>query len=243
MSSILLSILLCPSYLFSQQSVKGIIVAAAADLAPAQAQLAEAFQKASGERASFNLASSGMLARQIELGAPYDVYLSANEELVRSLANSGHIRADSVQVYALGRIALWSRSGAIRSLDDLRKPRLRHVAIANPSHAPYGVAAQQALENQGLLRGLKPRLVYGENVRQAFEYAASGDADATVTAWTLVFDKGGILLPESWHAPIRQACGVVGTSRHQEMARRFVQFLLSSEGQQILRRYGLFPPR
>jgi molybdate transport system substrate-binding protein len=184
-----------------------------------------------------------MLARQIQQGAPYDVYLSANEGFVRDLVRSGHVVADSVRFYAYGRIALWSKRRAIQSLSELLDNRVLHVAIANPTHAPYGMAAREALKNQLIWDKLKPKLVYGENVRQAFEYAHSGNADAVITAWTLVFDRGGILLPGKWHRPIRQAGGVVKASRQQQAARRFLTFLAGSEGGKLLRKGGLFVPR
>lgn len=184
-----------------------------------------------------------MLARQIEHGAPYDLYLSANERFVNDLAASGRLLPDSVKVYALGRLGLWSKSGKIKSLDDLKGSDVRHVAIANPVHAPYGAAAKQALESSGLWTVLQPRLVYGENVRQALEMAQSGNADAVVTAWSLVWDRAAAQLPETLHAPIRQAGGVVAASAHRAQARKFLLFLTSPEGRRILEAHGLIPPR
>jgi len=93
-----------------------------------------------------------------------------------------------------------------------------------------------------LWEALKPKLVYGENVRQAFEYAAGGNAEATITAWSLLHDKGGVLLPADWHQPIRQAGGVIAAGRHKDVSRRFLDFLGSSEGKKLLLKYGLFPP-
>jgi len=215
-----------------------LLVAAAADLTPLEQPLA----RATGLRVRFVLGASGMLARQIEYGAPYDVFLSANERFVRDLTSSGHLLPDSVTVYAEGRLGLWSKSGAFKSLAELKDPRVKHIAMANPVHAPYGAAAKQALERQGLWQELQPRIVYGENVRQALELAESGNADAVITAWSLVKDKSAILLPASLHAPIRQAGGIVAASGHPAEARRFLAFLTSPEGRKLLEAHGLFPP-
>lgn len=183
-----------------------------------------------------------MLARQIQQGAPYDVYLSANQAFVDELVHSGHIEPSSVVVYAEGRLGLWSRDGSIRTLRDLVKPGVLHVSIANPTHAPYGLAARELLKAQGLWESVQGKLVYGENVRQAYEYAASGNADATITSWTLLHGKGGVLLPADWHPPIRQAGGIVVASHKQRTAKRFLDFLSSEEGRRLLLEGGLFPP-
>ena len=176
----------------------------------------------------FTFGPSGGLAHQIANGAPYDVFLSADEARVKDL--------DSVVVYAEGRIALWSKTGAIQKLDDLH--RVRHIAIANPSHAPYGVAAKQALEKSGLWNRLQSKIVYGESVRNALEYAQSGNAEVAITAWSLVVHRGGVLLPATLHSPIRQAGGVVRSSKNKEAARAFLRFLLTPETQRLLQSNG-----
>jgi len=228
--------------LSAAQQPPTLLVAAAADLAPIQDDLRLSFYKVSGERVTFVLASSGMLVQQIRQGAPYDVYLSANESFVQDAVRTGHVIADSVRVYAHGRLGLWSKDGKCRALKDLVDSSVRHIAIANPAHAPYGMAAREALKNQGLLDLLSEKLVLGENVRQAFQLGESRNADAVVTAWTLLFDKGGVLLPESWHNPIRQAGGVVAASPRRRPAEAFLNFLASPAGRDLLQRKGLFPP-
>ena len=216
-----------------------LLVAAAADLAELEGPLSEGYEKATGERIRFTTGASGMLARQVENGAPYDVFLSANERFVKELVKAGRILPESAQVYATGRLGLWSRSGEIRDLKALTGGGVRRVAIATPAHAPYGAAARQALERSGLWRQLEGKLVYGENVRQAFEYAESGNADAVITSWTLLSGKGGILLSAGLHDPIRQAGGAIRGNGREAAARRFLEFLVSLEGQRILRAHGL----
>lgn len=218
-----------------------LLVGAAADLAPLQEPLTSAFERATGIRVRFVVASSGMLSRQIEQGAPYDVLLSANQRYVTDLALAGRVVRGSVRTYALGRIALWSKEGRVRSLTELRNPRILHVAIPNPNHAPYGVAAREALEGQGLWKQVEPRIVYGENVLQAFQYAQSGNAEVAITAWSLVFSQGGILLPENLHSPILQSGAMVASTRQAAAARRFLDFLTGHEGRKLLQSNGLFP--
>lgn len=219
-----------------------LLVAAAADLAELEPLLAGAYEKSTGEKIRFTTGASGMLARQVENGAPYDVFLSANERFVEELVKAGRIAPDSVRVYATGRLGLWSPSGRIRDLNDLNAGWVKRVSIANPSHAPYGAAARQLLERAGLWRRLEGKLVFGENVRQAFEFAASGNADAVITSWSLLYRRGALLLPAGTYSPIRQAGGVITGSGRETEARRFLQFLVSKEGQALLTSHGLGAP-
>ena len=217
-------------------------VAAAADLAPLQQSLSAEFRKSTGIRIAFVTGSSGILARQIENGAPYDVYLSANEALVQDLARKGKVAPESVRTYATGRLGLWSARGDVKSLGDLADPSVRYIALPNPAHAPYGQAAKEALASLKLWDRVSAKIVYGENVRQSFEYAQSKNADAVITAWTIVKDRGGIAIDPSLHAPVRQAGGVVAGSTRKKDAQRFLDFLAGQAGQKILRDAGLGAP-
>jgi molybdate transport system substrate-binding protein len=214
-----------------------LIVAAASDLAPLTGALEKGF---TGAHVRFTLASSGSLAHQIENGAPFDVFLSANDQYVKDLAASGHVDPATVFVYATGKLALWSRDGSVKSVEDLTKPQVKHVAIPNPEHAPYGVAARQALQNRKLWDQIQPKIVYGENVSQALQFAESGNADAVITSWTLLKGRG-ILLPDEWHQPIRQAGAVVKSTAQPSLARDFLKFLAGPEGKKILDSAGLTP--
>lgn len=187
----------------------------------------------------FVLGSSGLLARQIAQGAPYDVFLSANEKFVRDLAEAGRLAPGTVRVYALGRLGLWSGGGGIRRLGDLRQAGVLHIAIPNPTHAPYGLAAVEALKNEGIWKDVEGKAAYGENVRQALQFAESGNADAVLTAWSLLKGRpGAVLIPDDRHAPIRQGCGVVAGTAHGAEARRFLEFLGGREARGILESYG-----
>jgi molybdate transport system substrate-binding protein len=221
-----------------------LLVAAASDLAPAEQALTETFQKEIGGSVRFVMGSSGQLAAQIRNGAPYDLFLSANLQYVRELEGTGHIVQGSGAVYATGRLGLWSRDGRITTLEALASDTVVHVAIANPGHAPYGVAAKQLLQGVGLWSRIEPKVVLAENVRQAYQFAERGNADAAILAWTLVHDKGGVRLPDSRHDPILQAGGVVSRSARKAESEKLLKWLRSGAGRQILGRYGLFlPPR
>lgn len=217
--------------LSSSAHAADLIIAAASDLAP----LAPKLERAYKEKIRFTLASSGSLKQQIENGAPYDVFLSANEKYVQDLGGL----VTGVTVYATGRIALWSPNGSVTSLADLKKNTVIHLAIPNPQHAPYGVAAKEALVSQGIWKDVEPKIVYGENVRQAFQFAESGNVDAVITSWTLLIGKG-ILLPAEWHSPIRQTAAILKSTKEPEAARRFLKFLISPEAQKILKDGGLW---
>lgn len=224
-------------------SSQELLIGAASDLSPMETALRQSFGAQSGIKLQFSFGSSGMLARQVRAGAPYDVYLSANEQFVRDLAKDGLLLEDSIRSYATGRLGLWSASGRVRSVKKLAGSDVLHIAIPNPQHAPYGVAAEQFLRRGGVWEQVRPKLLLAENVRQAFEYARTGNADAVLTSWTLLFDKGAILLPASGHAPIRQAGGVVRGAKNERAGLAFLEYLMGVEGQKLLLRFGLFPPQ
>jgi molybdate transport system substrate-binding protein len=211
-----------------------ITIAAAADLSPLESALKQAY----GGDLRFSFASSGSLLRQIENGAPFDVFLSASEQYIQEGIGKGFLTGPS-RVYAKGRIALFSRSGTFKTLEQLRDPKVLHIAIANPAYAPYGLAAKQALEKTGLWKTVESRIVYGENIRQTLQYAESGNADVAIVSWSLVHDRGGILLPENLHAPVRQAGAVVKSSTKATEAKRFLDFLTGEIGRAVLKEHGL----
>ena len=220
------------------QPQKELLIAAASDLIAVQGPLTQAWTALSDHRLKFTFGASGMLAQQVAAGAPYDLVLSADEARVKDLAASGALLRDSVVEYARGRLGLWSRGGRYTGLGELIAPSVLHIAIANPTHAPYGVAAKRAVEKSGLSDKLSAKIVYGETVRQALEYAESGNAEAAIVAWSLVSDKGGFLLPAQLHNPIRQFAGIVKTSKNEVAARYFLRFLVSSEGKKLFESHG-----
>ncbi|MCS7207218.1 MAG: molybdate ABC transporter substrate-binding protein [Dehalococcoidia bacterium] len=224
-----------------------LTVAAAADLTFAFREMGQRFQEQTGIPVTFTFGSSGQLAHQIEYGAPVDVFASADMALVEDLVRKGLAYADTLALYARGRIGVWARPDSpleLGGLEDLARPEIRRIAIANPQHAPYGVAARQALQSVGLWDALRPKLVLGENVRQALQYAETGNADVAIVALALAVRTPGkwYLIPEEVHAPIEQGIVVVKGTRQEAQARRFVQFVLGAEGRAILQRYGFVVP-
>jgi len=230
-----------------------LTVAAAASLQPLMRELGPAFRARERGEVTFVIGASGNLAQQLEHGAPYDLFLSADEGWVEGLAAKGVLDPATVRPYARGRLALVfatsvtppkgmevAGTGELAMLDTVA---VRNIALANPAHAPYGKAAREALQAAGLWEWVRPKLVYGENVRQALTFVQTGNADAGLVAESIV--RGGPLrwLPvaEALHAPLRQALGIRRGSIRRARAGRFVAFMQSPEGRAALRRYGLVP--
>lgn len=224
-------------------SATSLTVAAASDMAAAERDLSDSFHKAyPADTVRFAFAASGALAQQIANGAQYDAFLSANESFVDQLSATRKILPETVHVYALGQLGILWRDDKPHKISDLAGNWVRLVAIANPRIAPYGLAARQALETQGLWDTVRPKIVFGENVRQALQIFDSGNADVVMTAYSLMTTRpGASVIPQDWHKPIRQKAGVVAASRNAEDARKFLAFLHSPEGAQILTRHGLKP--
>jgi molybdate transport system substrate-binding protein len=215
-----------------------LLVAAASDLSPLRDQLTSAIAQSTGIPVRFTFAGSGILARQIENGAPYDLYLSANQQFVRQLDERGKLLRGASAVYAVGHLGLWSKSGKVRKIADIQGT----IALPNPVHAPYGAAAVEMLKRLGEWPRLQAKVVYGENVVQAFQFVQSGNADACITSWSLGRDQGAILLPATDYPPIRQTGAVVASSKRKEEARRVLEFFLSPAGKKILTAGGLGTP-
>jgi molybdate transport system substrate-binding protein len=224
-------------------SAASLTVAAAADMASAEQELTSSFHSTfPAESVRFAFGASGALAQQIANGAQYDVFLSADEGFVDQLAASRKILPETVYVYALGQLGILWKDNKSHNFNGLAEHWVRLVAVANPRLAPYGRAAQQALETEGLWDTLRPKIVLGENVRQALQIFDSGNADVVLTAYSLMINRpGATVVPDSWHKPIRQKAGVVAASHEQELARKFLAFLHSPAGARVLSRHGLKP--
>jgi len=225
-----------------------LAVAAASDLQAVMPRLAPRFERESGIAISVSLGSSGNFFAQIQNGAPFDVFLSADIDYPQRLIAGGRADADSLTEYATGRLVLWARKDAAvdvrRGLDVLRDARVRRIAIANPAHAPYGRAAVAALTRAGLYEAVRSRLVLGENIAQAAQFAASGNADAGLIALSIALTPAlmasgtYIEVPADTYAPIQQAAIVVATSRRKDAARRFLRFLEQPDTIELLRASG-----
>jgi molybdate transport system substrate-binding protein len=228
-------------------------IAAASDLKFALDEIARDWSRGTGRAVRLTYGSSGNFRRQIAEGAPFELFLSADEAYVHALAREGRLE-DEGTLYAVGRLVLFAPPGSPvdpgRGLAGLaeaaRAGRVARVAIANPAHAPYGRAARQALESAGAWKPLEGRLVLGENVSQAAQFAVSGDATAGLFAYSLTFSpavasRGRFaLVPESAHAPLRQRMALVKGAG--EEARAFYRHLQGPAARAIFARYGFAPP-
>lgn len=223
-------------------------VAAAADLSVAFEDLGRRFAQQTGRRVVFTFGSTGMLARQVRAGAPFDVFAAASvaylDEVVAAGACDGATRA----LYARGRVALWSRRGGVTppaSLADLAHPRFRRLALANPAHAPYGQAAREALTRAGVWGAVENRVVLGENVRQTLQYAQTGNVDAALVALSLVVhdrENPWIVVDDTLHRPIEQALAVCLRGANREGGAAFARFVHDHEGRAVMRRHGFLLP-
>ncbi|MEO6419474.1 MAG: molybdate ABC transporter substrate-binding protein [Polyangiaceae bacterium] len=226
-------------------------VAAAADLAFAFKDLGDAFEKKTGQKVTFSFGSTGLLAKQIKEGAPFDVFAAANVSFADEVVASGACLQGSSELYARGRIVLWARdnTNAPMSLADLKDPRFAKIAIANPGHAPYGRAAKEALTKAGVWDSVAPRLVFGENVQQTLQFAQSGNAEVAIVALSLALVSGGkytTIDPDN-HQPLDQALVICRGSPEskgalQPVARTFTAFVNSEDGRSIMKRYGFLLP-
>jgi len=218
-------------------------VAAAADLTLAFEELGKLYAARTGQKVTFSFGASGTLAKQLSQGAPFDLFAAANSAFVDNAVQAGACDGSSKAAYALGHVVVWSRRGGavVRTLSDLQSPDIKHIAIANPEHAPYGKAAREALTKAGLWPALESKIVQAENVRQALQFAQTGNADVAIIARSLVAkdDTGNQLaLAPALHAPIEQTLVVCKHGKSVDGARAFAKLVLSRDGQALLERYG-----
>jgi molybdate transport system substrate-binding protein len=223
-----------------------LIVAAAADLVFAFREIAPLFERQHQAKATLTFGSTGQLAQQIQHGAPVDVFLAANLAFVEDLRAKGMVLADSVEPYAQGRIVLATHRSrqALASVKDLAREDVKRVAIANPTHAPYGMAAREALVSAGMWERIQPKLVHGENIRQALQFLETQNVDAAIISLSLANAPDIRFSPidPTLHRPIVQAAAVTARSRHPELARAFIRFVNGPQGRPIMKRFGFLLP-
>lgn len=220
-----------------------LTVAAASDLTPAFEELGRAFEAAHKTKVVFVFGSTGLLTRQIENGAPMDLFAAANVSFIDELDKQGLLIPGTKQIYARGRITFWTPAGSnlrLENISDLARPEVSRVAIANPDHAPYGLAAKQALEKAGVWQRVQPKLVYGDNIRQTLQYAQTGNVEVAIIALSLSIASDGrwTLVPEEMHEPLLQALAIVKTTKNEPAARAFAAYIASAEGRAIMQKYG-----
>jgi molybdate transport system substrate-binding protein len=223
-----------------------VTISAASDLMAAFAEVRDLFERRTQIRVRINFGSTGQLTQQIEQGAPVDLFAAADASFVDQLDRKGMIVPGTKALYGRGRLALWTRADSpleLRELKDLTQAEVKRIAIANPQHAPYGAAARQALESLELWSRIESRLVYAENIRQAFQYAETGNVDVGIVALSLCIGSTGkwVLVPEELHQPLNQTLAIIKGAHNEAAARQFVEFL-SGDGRAIMARYGFLLP-
>jgi len=228
-------------------SPRKLSIAAAADLQFALAEAARQFHRQHSQiELAIDYGSSGNFYAQIRNGAPFDLFLSADVQYPRTLAHDGLVRADSVFVYAAGRLAVWVPAASpLDPATALRDPTVRRIAIANPQHAPYGRAAEAALRQMGLYQSVEKKLVLGENISQTLQFVQSGAADVGMVALSLAVAPAVRGQGRYWEVPVEsypkmEQGGVI--LKESAAAREFRDWLLAPAGRRLLQQYGFFLP-
>jgi molybdate transport system substrate-binding protein len=229
-----------------------IAIAAASDLNFAIKELVEEYEKTTGNQVKLSLGSSGNFYAQIQNGAPFDLYFSADIGYPKKLEAAGLTVPGSLYRYAIGRIVLWTGNGSridvAKGFESLREPTIKKIAIANPKHAPYGRAAVAAMEHFKVYDQVKDRLVLGENISQAAQFVESGACDIGIIALSLALAptmkaRGTYWeVPAEAHPPLEQGAVILKSATHQESAKRFLEFMKGPQGQEIMKRYGFTLP-
>jgi len=249
MKKIVVALLLCLGSLCSAQE---ITVAAAADLQFAMQDIAARFQKETGKSVKVTYGSSGNFYQQLQNGAPFDMFFSANLDYPKKLEAAGLAEPGSYFEYATGKIVIWVLNASkldigpgLRSLTD---PSVQKIAIANPEHAPYGQAAVAAMKKEGVYDKVSDKLVLGENISQTASFVVSGAADVGIVALSLALspkmkDKGRYTeIPADDYPAIRQACVVMKSAKDKETAKAFEAFIQKPATKELLKSYGFAVP-
>lgn len=225
-----------------------MVVAAAADLSSALKEISGAFEKKTGVAVKLSFGASGALTQQIQNGAPFDVFFSADMDYPKHLIDLGDADSASLYQYAVGKLVLWVPADSPVKLDEgmkiLLDPSVKKIAIANPQHAPYGRAAVAALKHYGMYDQLAPRLVLGENVSQAAQFVESGNAQAGFVALAHAIAPGMQAKGKFWevpadaYAPLAQGVVVLSKAAHKKEAMEFLEFIKSNQAASIFKKYG-----
>lgn len=226
-----------------------LTIAAAANLTDAFAEIGPRFTNKTGIKVVFSFGATADLAKQIENGAPFDVFAAADSEHVEQLERKGLLTPGSHAIYARGRLVMWLPPGSklkAERIQDIAAKPFERIAIAKPDVAPYGKATVESLQALGIWKDIEARVIYGQNVSQTKQYVATGNAEVGFIPLALVKPGEGSYLEvgDELHQPIDQALGIIKESTKQEAARKFVNFLLGPEGRELLlqKGYRMAPP-
>jgi len=237
---------------FSSAQQPQLKIAAASDLKFVLTDLASAYEKQSGVKLNLTFGSSGNFFAQIQNGAPFDLFFSADSDYPRKLNEAGLVLPNSADSYAVGKLALWAPSNSKLTPEksgwqSLLDPTVQKIAIANPDHAPYGRAALEALKSSGLYEKTKSKLVFGENISQAAQFVQSGNAEIGILAESLIhspsFASGHIWkIPQNQYTPLLQSFVVLKSSSNKDAALAFLAYVKSPGAQAIFEKYGFAKP-
>lgn len=248
--STILKVLVIVGLTSSPASAEKLTIAAAADLKYAMDEIVANFKKSRpGNDVDVVYGSSGKFHTQIQQGAPYDLFFSADIVYPRELVKQG-LAASDAKPYAFGRIVLWSSSmdATKMTLPSLAEPKITKIAIANPKHAPYGKRAEEALRAAGLWEKLQTKLVYGENIAQTAQYVQSGNVQVGIIALSLALNSGlansggYYLIPDTLHNPLEQGYIITKRGAGKQLTRQFSDYIGSKQGRGVMIKYGFVLP-
>ncbi|UXN02979.1 molybdate ABC transporter substrate-binding protein [Bartonella sp. HY406] len=217
-------------------------VAVAANFTDPATEISALFKEKTGHEAELAFGATGNFYNQITQGAPFDVFLAADDSRPALAVKEGYGVENSVFTYAIGTLVLWSsKPDLIKDADSLKDASINHIAFANAKAAPYGKAAIEAMEKLGVYDSLKPKLVEGQNISQTFQFAKTGNAEAGFVALSQVInEKGGSqwIVPQEYYNPIRQDAVLLKNGEKNEAAKAFIEFLKTPEAHEIIKKYG-----
>jgi molybdate transport system substrate-binding protein len=222
------------------------LVAVASNFTKPMTEIAAEFEKATGHTAKLSFSSSGKFVSQIENGAPFDVFLSADDKSPSKLQQSGFAVYGIHVTYALGKLVLWSSTANYidENGDILSKGDFKHIALADPKLAPYGIAAVEVLTNKNVFNKLKPLFVIGENISQAYQFVSTGNAELGFVALSQVSENGkitrgsGWIVPQNFYAPMKQDAVLLKTGEENPAAKALLDYLKSPPALAIIKKYG-----
>jgi molybdate transport system substrate-binding protein len=229
------------------------LVAVASDFTKPMTEIAAEFEKATGHTAKLSFGSSGKAFAQIQSGAPFEIYLSASEKYPLELEKTGFAVTGSHFIYAVGKLVLWSVTPGY--VDDqgkiLTTANFKHIALADPAHAPYGVVAEEVMKSLGVLDKLRPLFVMGENISQTFQFVSTGNAELGFVGLAQVIDVhsgkigsgSGWIVPDNLHSPFHQVAVLLKTGDENPAAHALMDFLKSPTALAIIEKYGFGLPK
>lgn len=231
---------------FSLAHAGSVQVAVAANFTAPMQKIAAQFEADTGHKAELSFGSTGKLYAQINNGAPFQILLSADDKTPKKLEEERKVASKSRFTYAIGTLVLWSanESTVDPQAEVLKTGSFKHIAIANPKLAPYGLAAMQTMEKLGVAQALEPRFVRGENIGQTYQFVASGNAELGFVALSQVMVDGKIAKGSAWqvppelHDPIRQDAVLLDTGKDNPAAQALMQYLQSDKARAVIRSYG-----